>query len=103
MAKAEFVLKDGTVLTPELEKQLADEAEAGYDLTQALRIDLRPGRPSRGEPAGESPRVAVRVPKDVYALARRRAGAEGRSLSAVLRELIAHYARGDSVTSSDVH
>ena len=54
MAKAEFVLKDGTVLTPELEKQLADEAEAGYDLTQALRIDLRPGRPSRGEPAGES-------------------------------------------------
>jgi hypothetical protein len=103
MAKAEFVLKDGTVLTPKLEKQLADEAEAGYDLTQALRIDLRPGRPAKGEPAGESPRVAVRVPKDVYALARRRAGTEGRSLSAVLRELIAHYARGDSVTSSDVH
>src|ERR1039458_3955843 len=103
MAKAEFVLKDGTVLTPKLEKQLADEAGAGYDLTQALRIDLRPGRPSKGEPTGESPRVTVRVPKDVYTLARRRAGAEGRSLSAVLRDLIAHSPGGESVTSSDVH
>ena len=85
MAKAEFVLKEGTVLTPELEKQLADEAEAGYDLTRARRIDLRPGRPSKGEPTGESPRVTVRVPKDVYTLARRRAGAEGRSLRSLAR------------------
>lgn len=97
MAKAEFVLKDGTVLTPELEKELADEAEAGYDLTQARRMYLRPGRPAKGQPAGESPQVAVRVPKDVYALAKRRAKAEGRTLSGVLRELIAQYAGGDRV------
>jgi hypothetical protein len=97
MAKAPFVLKDGAALTPELEKQLADEAEVGYDLSKASRIHLRPGRPSKGAPAGESPRVAVRVPKDIYALARKRATSEGRSLSAVLRELIAQYASGDRV------
>lgn len=95
MAKAEFVLKDGTPLTRELEEQLADEAEAGYDLSKARRIDLRPGRPLKGAPAGESPRVAVRVPRDIYALAKKRADEEGRSLSTVLRELIAHYAAGD--------
>lgn len=97
MAKAEFVLRDGTVLTPELEKQLTAEAEAGYDLSKARRIHLRPGRPSKGQPGGESPRVAVRVPKDVYALAKQRAGAEGRSLSTVLRELIAQYAQGERI------
>jgi hypothetical protein len=86
----------GTVVAPELEKQLADEAEAGYDLSKARRIHLRPGRPSRGQPAGESPRVAVR-PKDVYALAKQRASEEGRSLSAVLRELLAQYAADERV------
>jgi hypothetical protein len=95
--KAEFVLKDGTILTPKVEKQLADEAEAGYDLSKARRVLLRPGRPAKGQPTGESPRVAVRVPKDVYALARQRARAEGRTLSTVLRELIAQYAGGDRV------
>ena len=97
MAKAEFVLKGGTPLTAELEEQLADEAEAGYDLAKARRIQLRPGRPSKGAPTGESPRVAVRVPKDIYVLAKKRAKQEGRSLSAVLRELVAGYATGDRV------
>jgi hypothetical protein len=97
MAKAQFVLKGGAPLTPELEEQLANEAEAGYDLTKAQRIHIRPGRPSKGEPAGESPRVAVRVPRDIYALAKKRAEEEGRSLSTVLRELLAHYAAGDRV------
>ncbi len=97
MAKAQFVLKDGTRLTPTLEEQLAQEAEAGYDLSKARRVDLRPGRPSRGQPAGESPRVAVRVPQGVYELAKKRANAEGRTLSTVLRELLAQYAAGDRV------
>ncbi len=85
------------MLTPELEKQLADEAEGGYDLSKARRVLLRPSRPAKGQPTGESPRVAVRVPKDVCALARQRARAEGRTLSTVLRELIAQYAGGDRV------
>jgi hypothetical protein len=97
MAKAQFVLKGGTVLTPELEKQLADEAEAGYDLSRARRVILRPGRPAKGEPVGESPRVAVRVPSQVYEIAKRRAASEGRTLSSVLRDLLAHYAAGDPV------
>ena len=87
MANARFVLKDGTPLTPEPEEQLAAEAEAGYDLSKARRLDLRPGRPRRADPGGESPRVAVRVPRVVYELAKRRAAAEGRTLSIVLREL----------------
>jgi len=97
MANARFVLKDGTPLTPELEEQLAAEAEAGYDLSKARRVDLRPGRPARGDTGGESPRVAVRVPREVYELAKSRAAAEGRTLSTVLRELLAEYAAGDRV------
>jgi predicted DNA binding CopG/RHH family protein len=97
MAKAQFVLKGGTVLTPELDKQLADEAEAGYDLSKARRVILRPGRPAKGDPVGESPRVAVRVPSHVYEVAKRRATSEGRTLSNVLRELLAQYAAGDRV------
>jgi hypothetical protein len=92
MANARFVLKDGTPLTPELEEQLAAEAEVGYDLSEAQRVDLRPGRPLRGDAGGESPRVAVRVPRGVYELAKRRAAAEGRTLSTVLRALLAGYA-----------
>ncbi len=97
MAKTQFVLKDGIPLTRELEEQLAAEAETGYDLSKARRVDLRPGRPSRGQPAGESPRVAVRVPQGVYELAKKRATTEGRTLSAVLRELLSAYAAGDRV------
>jgi hypothetical protein len=97
MAKTQFVLKDGTDLTQELEEQLAREAEAGYDLSNARRVELRPGRPARGESFGESPRVAVRVPQRVYTLAKERAAAEPRTLSTVLRELLAEYAAGDRV------
>lgn len=43
MANARFVLKGGTPLTPELAEQLAADAEAGYDLSKAGRVDLRPG------------------------------------------------------------
>lgn len=65
-------------------------------------MDLRPGRPSRGQPAGESPRVAVRVPRGIYELAKTRAKAEDRTLSAALRELLSVYAAGEhSGRSSD--
>ncbi|MHB8717747.1 MAG: CopG family transcriptional regulator [Candidatus Dormibacteria bacterium] len=97
MSKARFVLKASTPLTSELEEQLAAEAEAGYDLTKARRVDLRPGRPSKGQAAGESPRVAFRVPRGVYEVAKSRAAAEGRTLSTVLRELLAAYAVDDHV------
>lgn len=38
--------------------------------------------------------MAVRVPRGVYELAKGRAAAEGRTLSTVLRELLAGYAAG---------
>jgi len=97
VAKRQFVLTGGTILTPEGEKHLSAEAEAGYDLSKARRVVLRPGRPGKGEPVGESPRVAVRVPTDVCETAKKRARSEGRTLSAVLRELLAQYAAGDRV------
>lgn len=97
VSRAQFVLKDGTHLTRELEEQLAAEAEAGYELTKARRVVLRPGRPSKGQPVGESPRVAVRVPQGVYEQAKKRSTAEGRTLSAVLRELLSAYAAGDRI------
>jgi hypothetical protein len=94
MANPPCVLKDGKVLTPELEDELSREAEAGYDLSQARRVYLRPGRPAKGEAHGESSKVNTRVPADVYVEARQRAKDEGTTLSAVVRRLPAQYAAG---------
>ena len=94
MANEPFVLKDGTVLTPELEEELSREADAGYDLALARRVYLRPGRPAKGEAHGESPKVNTRVPADIYVEARDRAKEEGTTLSAVVRQLLAQYAAG---------
>ena len=43
--------KTGTVITDELAERLADEAEAGYELTRAKRV----GRKSLGGSSGTSP------------------------------------------------
>jgi hypothetical protein len=94
MANKPFFLKDGTELTPELEARLAAEAESGYDLSKSRRIILRPGRPAKGEVGGESPRVAFRVPAEVYSSAKRRAEEDGVKLSEVVRDLLATYAAG---------
>jgi hypothetical protein len=51
MTKAEFVLKDGTVLKPGLEKQLAEEAETGYDLSKERGMHLRPASATTAVPA----------------------------------------------------
>lgn len=76
MADRPVRLKNGAVLTPELEEKLRQEAERGYD-PAALRRVVRPGRPSRGEEGGESPRVSARVPEDVYRAASERRRARG--------------------------
>lgn len=87
-------MKDGALLTPELETELSREATAGYDLSLARRVHLRPGRPAKGEAHGESPKVNTRVPADVYVQARQRAEGEGTTLSAVVRRFLAQYAAG---------
>lgn len=90
-------LKSGRVLDDVLIEKLASEAERGYDLSMARRVALRPGRPARGEPAGESPRVTSRIPEKVYSAAKQRAKEEGLTVSEVVRTLLTAYASGRSL------
>jgi hypothetical protein len=76
--------------------KLVSEAERGYDLSRAKRVILREGRPAQGEPGGESPRVASRIPEAEYRAAKKRATHEGLTLSQVIRALLIGYAEGQS-------
>lgn len=86
-------LQDGTVLTDEVLADLVREAEIGYDPTTLIPSPRHAGRPPLGD-EGVSPRVQFRAPADVYALATARASEEGRTVSSVMRELLADYAQG---------
>ena len=68
-------------------EQLANEAEAGYDLEDS--VGRRLGRPSLGR--GISPRVSVRLSPALYEAARQRASRDGRRVSDVAREAIERY------------
>ena len=95
MANRSIKLKNGRLLDDKLIQKLSREAERGYDLSKLRRrVILRPGRPARGEPMGESPRVASRVPDGVLRGARERADREGLSVSEVIRSLLTDYAAG---------
>lgn len=80
------VTKGGTVLTDEEAERLAEEAEAGYDLTQARRV----GRPALGE-TKPSPQVTFRAPAELRAKAEERAAREGKTVSQLAREAFEHY------------
>jgi hypothetical protein len=80
-------MKSGTVLTPEIEEALADEAEAGYDLEVATPRKV--GRPSLGR--GVSPRLDLRIEPDLAQALHERAEEEHRSVSAVAREALRQY------------
>jgi len=79
--------KSGAVLTPEIEEELADEAEAGYDLEVAT--PRRAGRPSLGR--GVSPRLDLRIESDLAKALHERAEEEHRSVSAVARDALRRY------------
>lgn len=96
-------LRGGLVLDDALLEKLAAEAEAGPDFTDARRVHLQRGRPSKGQRRGESPRVSSRVSPDVYVGAKRRAQAEGVTLSNVLRTLLGQYAQGAPQTPRPTH
>ena len=84
--------RSGRQLTDEDLDRLADEADAGYDLS---RWRPRRGRPFLDPGAGEhSPRISVRVPAVLRDRAAARAASEGRSVSNVVRGLLEEYARG---------
>jgi hypothetical protein len=96
LANRAVKLKSGRKLDQALIDKLVSEAERGYDLTQAKTVILREGRPAQGEPGGESPRVASRIPEPIYRAATKRATREGLTVSQVIRALLAGYAAGQS-------
>ncbi len=79
--------KGGTVLTPAVEEALADEAEAGCDLSKAKSVQT--GRPSLGR--GTSPRLDLRVEPELAEALHRRAREEHRTVSAVARDALRRY------------
>lgn len=84
------VTKGGRKATEADIERLATSLERDLDLKSWAP---RPGRPSLGgSPGMHSPRFAVRVPEDLHRRASARAASEGRSISAVVRELLENYA-----------
>ncbi len=81
--------KTGIPITDELAEQLADEAEAGYQLTPAKRV----GRKSLGGTDGASPRVNFRMTAELQARAQARADREGKTVSEIAREALEQYVK----------
>lgn len=79
--------KSGTPITDELAEQLADEAEAGYDLAHGKRV----GRKSLAGGAGKSPRVNIRLSPDLYERALELAKREGKTISELARAAFESY------------
>lgn len=79
--------KTGTPITDALAERLADEAEAGYQLTAAKRV----GRKSLAGDRGPSPRVNFRMTSELQARAQARAQREGKTVSEIAREALEHY------------
>ena len=86
---ADLRTKKGTKLSKAVVDSLASEAEAGYDLSKAKRERVGPGRPSLAE--GESPRISYRVAPALFDRAKKKAKAEGRTVSEVAREALQKY------------
>ncbi|HET7416770.1 MAG TPA: ribbon-helix-helix protein, CopG family [Solirubrobacterales bacterium] len=81
-------LKSGVEVTPELEEELAAEAERGYDLSRAKRRFL--ARPLLAD--GEShPKLTVPVSVEELNAVRQRAEDEGRTISEITREALKRY------------
>lgn len=81
--------KSGTPITDELAEALADEAEAGYELTPAKRV----GRKSLAGDSGASPRVNFRMTAELQARAQARAEREGKTVSEIAREALEQYVK----------
>lgn len=78
----------GTGLTEEVAEALADEAEAGYDLSSGRRV--RRGRPSL-DPSGVSSRVQIRVDAELAGALRDLAQKECRTVSEIGRDALRRY------------
>jgi Ribbon-helix-helix protein, copG family len=81
--------KSGTPVTDELVEQLADEAEAGYDVDE-----IRVRRGKRGRPRlGSAPSTveSVRLDPELKERLARKAEDEGVSVSAIIREALRQH------------
>jgi hypothetical protein len=81
--------RSGRPITDELIEQLANEAEAGFDVDEILR--RRGGRPPMGTSAAAV--ESVRLDPELSRELRERAEREGRTNSDVIREALRRYLR----------
>jgi hypothetical protein len=78
--------KTGVELTDDVLEQMADEAEAGLDVTKLRR---RPGRPLMG--SGPAETLPVRLDPELRQALDDRAAAENATASDVVREALRRY------------
>ncbi len=81
--------KSGVPITDEIAEQLADEAEAGYDLKPSKRV----GRKSLAGADGTSPRVNFRMTASLHARAQTCAEKEGKTISEIARGALEQYVK----------
>lgn len=81
--------KSGTPLTDDLIDELADEAEAGYDVEEILGRRGKRGRPALG--SGPSTVESVRLDPELKARLAHRAQEEGVPVSEVIRDALRHH------------
>jgi hypothetical protein len=81
--------KSGRPITAEMIAELADKAEAGYDVDEMLR--RRGGRPPMGTSAASV--ESVRLDPELSEALREQATKEGRTNSDVIREALRQYLR----------
>ena len=81
--------KSGQPITDELIAELADKAEAGYDVDEILL--RRGGRPPMGSSAASV--ESVRLDPELSEALRQQAQKEGRTNSDVIREALRKYLR----------
>ena len=79
--------KSGQPITDELVEELAEKAEAGYDVDEMLR--RRGGRPPMGTAAASV--ESVRLDPELSEALREQAQREGRTNSDVIREALREY------------
>jgi predicted HicB family RNase H-like nuclease len=83
-----WVMRSGTVVTPEVEERWSREFEEDFDLSTWTRV--RVGRPPLdGERVSE--RITIRVPPDLHDAAKAKAEREKRSISNLTREALQRY------------
>jgi hypothetical protein len=80
--------ESGEELTPELEEELADEAERGYDLSKAERIFVQGPMLADGM---RPPKITVHLTNPELNAVRQRAEDENRTISDLTREALRRY------------